>query len=195
MDPVAQQWNLHTYNLVSFATSTTKVTQGWYANSGGTYARMIYESNDAAAVRYWLEGMKVSPKYVYVGQSYDRSGPFIGSLDFAYAGRRVYGKFVGTDIFHTKITGHERVTVRSGTYDAIKGTVSFNITGTVTVKDAGEIYTGNVTISQTQTFWAVPGIGMVKDQSSTYTRMSSAQTGKQIVRISQLSELAAVPAS
>src|SRR5438105_2201694 len=100
-----------------------------------------------------------------LGQSYTSGGTYTGTFTGTIHSQAVTGTFSGTDSVSSALFRHQTVHERAGTFDAIKGDYVLNASGKMTLKSGSQSITVNFTLVESNTFWAAPGVGVVREIS------------------------------
>lgn len=181
----------HASNVVSVSAvdGSSKASSAWYQDSTGTYSMAQIQGNDALTISAKLHETRVAPKYLYAGKKYEDAGTFDGSFTAEVYGEVVTGTFKGASTASAKLFGREQITVRGKSYNTVKGVYSIALNGTLKVSLYGESYSVKMKATTTQTFWAVPGIGVAKTQESMVLNVTPPGEAPETMRISGGSDL------
>ncbi|MCX5671822.1 MAG: hypothetical protein NTU94_10935 [Planctomycetota bacterium] len=121
----------------------------------------------------------VVPALVGPGKKYTALGPFSGELTFDNDGSLVTGTYTGTTTVTTRVIGHEKVSLASiagrtvaGDWLTVKGETSVALAGTIAFEMDGKAYKGTLSITTKQTWWVVPGLGIMQDVATASARVS-----------------------
>jgi hypothetical protein len=107
------------------------------------------------------------PELVSVGQTQMATRAFEGSFSLEDDGATYQGDCAGAAALTLKLLGYEAVTVPAGTFLAIQTQVTISIRNAdVAVDDHGATYTGRGSITDTSTWWLVPGVGPAQSATS-----------------------------
>jgi hypothetical protein len=178
------------YQVLSSGSSGSKAVTGTaQVFSGGTTEVVTTPTGDGTLVETWettsqgraLQTSKVwwtggnemelifntpllvTPETVEVGRTYSGSARFKGRWTIAQGNLEFFGNCTGTAQIQTKVQEHKQQTVQTGIYLAVKGETVMTASGYVEFRDHnGSFRHGPFTLKVTQTWWGVPGVGIVK---------------------------------
>lgn len=138
-----------------------------------------------------FSNVQLAPTSLATGRTVTDTGTVKGSihLDTSDTGQ-LDGSFSGSANTSVTIYGTKSVTVRGHTYaNAVEGAFSINVDGTLKVSKYGISQSGPVTLTQQETFYAVPGVGIVTDRRQVVVSGSISQSGTYKVPLSARDDL------
>ena len=160
-----------------------------YNDFFGTWAYSLVSTGELGDIDIVYDGLLISPPYLeYKVEQFD-SSPFSGLFGIVAGNDYFLGDYFGNETIKTEFLGHEQVEVPAGIGLAAKFTVEQYQTGMATFIDGFEIVTMNMEIKATSTYWAIPGIGIVKQISSSTNKVDVIGYGKETVKLSATLEL------
>jgi|GEM_PF-6646491 len=164
----------HNCDVVTIDTPETSQKYAWYSDSSGTYCTLIATDLGMGKLELKLHDTRVAPRSLSVGRTYSDKGTFDGTFTISGYGQSIVGKVGGSVAATSRLAGTETVKVAAGRFSAVKGQYELTMSGKMTIRYQGRNYTANFSATASETFWAVPGTGMVKsqDQMSVYVSMS-----------------------
>jgi len=168
----------HASNLVTISTAAAAditLTTAWYSDATGTNvnAVAINSMTNLGKINLTLHDTRIAPKSLTVGKSYSDIGTFDGKLTVSNNGINATGTISGNTTATTKLIGTEQVTVPAGTFNAIKGTYTIQMTGTLRVRYQGKTASAKFSATVNQTFFAVQGTGIVKGTTSASIKITA----------------------
>jgi hypothetical protein len=160
--------NGHDCFKVTTSALDTDVSMAWYTDSNGTYLAEYINNSGLFDMDLEMSSTLVAPQYLELGKTYKGSGT-INSGEFTVYDTP-YGDLVGTvngTIKTTcKLVKHEQVLVGSDTYLAARIDFGMTMQGQIAITSPPVTATYKATL--TQTYWAVPDIGIVKANTTKY---------------------------
>lgn len=171
-----QTYDAHAATVAKLAASSpaTSITGAWF-NSSSTGTLLLFRNliGEDFTLTEKLHDTRIGPASMTTGTKYTDTGTADGSLTFPVQGQTVNGTFTGTSSVSAKIVGRESVTVRGKTYStAVKGTFTIVLSGNIKAKYLGVSITVPTKFTETQTFWAKPGLGAVRMQDTFVINLS-----------------------
>ena len=151
-----------TNSLVNASVSTT-----WQTDEHGTSLLSWGFALDWRNITCEFGPVVIAPPYMRLAQTTKHSAAATGTWDATltdpYGDWQSYsGDITGTVTVSSRLVGHEQVAVPRGTFLAAKVQLSLAISGRLQMDVEGRTYTGRYSVNQTQTIWAVPGVGAIK---------------------------------
>ena len=160
-----------------------------YNDFFGTWAYSLVSTGELGDIDIVYDGLLISPPYLEYKVEHFDSSPFSGLFGIVAGNDYFLGDYFGNETIKTEFLGHEQVEVPAGIGLAAKFTVEQYQTGMATFIDGFEIVTMNMEIKATSTYWAIPGIGIVKQISSSTNKVDVIGYGKETVKLSATLEL------
>jgi len=151
----------------NMAADQGSITESWRCLSGQSSLdswNIAWAGENTATINFETL-LAAGPADMQVGQTYESQAYFDGTWAATHMGQDVAGSLAGTATLETALTGHEQITVPCGTYLAVRGQSVLSISGTVEFESDGCFYYGTLRITQRQTWWAAPGVGIVRGTS------------------------------
>lgn len=150
------------------------VRTGWYSDADGVHMDSWQANWDTNRVTVsFVNPPLVSPAGIMPGQKVSSSSLFIGDWTMPYNGMAVSGISSGTGKIETRRIGHEQITVPAGTFMAVKFQTSMKVSGHSEFEYKDSFYGGTFRAVETQTWWSVPGVGIIKGDVSTSVRIAA----------------------
>jgi hypothetical protein len=150
-------------DLVTLAIGKLKLSAGWYTTSKGVFIDFSTESTSLGNISVTLNNTGVGPAEMVVGKTYTGKGTFSGSFSGVFKGAAYTATISGTDSVSGELIGTKSVHVPFGNFtNAIEGNYTASIIGKISVKVDGHTLPGSFSATHEQTFYAVPGVGVVK---------------------------------
>jgi hypothetical protein len=187
-----QTYDGHASTIVKLSDTdpATTITGAWFGDSTGSYLLLRSVVTDEFNITEKLHDTRVGPKSMTVGTKYSDTGTADGSASFRVQGQTLNGTFSGTSSVTAKISGRQSVTVRGKVYsDAVKGTITTVLNGKLRVTIRGHSESAPITMTETQTFWAKPGVGAVRLQDKYVFSLTPPGEGTKTATITANSDL------
>jgi hypothetical protein len=162
-----QLYDNHLSNVVKQAAASADITLkgAWFEDSTGTYSTARSLSAQGLTITTKLHNTRLAPQTMDVGTKYTDDGTMDGSVRIEVLDSPITGSFSGTTAASARLAGRQSITVRGTTYaNAVKGFFSVVLSGTIKLTYKNQHTSGPARLAATTTFWAVPGIGVVKLQ-------------------------------
>ncbi|MCY2950852.1 MAG: hypothetical protein NTU53_02615 [Planctomycetota bacterium] len=156
----------HASNLVTVSAADTTLSTAWFSDATGTNVNAIATNTDLGKINLTLHDTRIAPKSLTIGKSYSDNGTFDGKFTVSTNGINATGTLSGNTTATTKLIGTEQITVPAGTFNAIKGTYTIKMTGTLRIRYQGKTISVKFSATVNQTFFAVQGTGIVKGTTS-----------------------------
>ena len=173
------------YRTVVTPLGNGTITEAWYQRQDSYLSSWSAEWDPSNSLNLTFDTPLSIPQTVQPGQLYASTSHFQGTLNFNYNGTDVnpqtnqtanidrnLPQVSGTAAMQTRLLGHEQVTVPQGTFIAVKGQTTITATGYTEFLYKGNFHYGRVTVTQRQTWWSVPGCGIVQTQTDLTVRMT-----------------------
>lgn len=135
-------------------------------------------TDDFGNIELDIDDLQVSPFMLQRGQTYTYQTSFTGQwtteIDDMPVNIDVTG---GTAMTTVKLLGYQMISTLDGPMAAAQISVVTTFTSPVEFSFEGQDYTGNVKITDSQTFWTVPTIGIIRNTAKTTIAASAAGMG------------------
>ena len=181
--------NGHECSTITVSSEGVNLSTSWYDDSDGTHLAVWSNNSDAGQLEISLNSPLVAPKFLRLRQQYNNSGTFDGQWDIDTIYGSITGDITGTAKTSCKLVGHEQVTVNAGTFVAAKVVVGLTMTGTMGINFEGEYFSGKFSASETQTWWGVPEVGVVKVITKVTVKVRIAGAGSASLTVAETDEL------
>jgi hypothetical protein len=148
-------------DVVKATSSAMTTNSAWFTNSKGTYMAMLNRAASNLSMNVTLSNTRFCTKAMTVNTPYQNTGAFSGTVSVKYQGKTYSGTIKGNATARSRLLGYQSVTVAAGKFAAMKGTYSLDLAGTVSMKISGKTYGGTFYDTESITFFAAPGVGVV----------------------------------
>jgi hypothetical protein len=182
----------HDCNVVETSGCGADLSTGWYTEGNQTH--LVAWSTEGFDLN--MDVTLIPQQYMQLGQKYSGTGSFSGTLSIDQDCTTASGDIDGSVSTTTKLLGHEEVTVDAGTFLAAKVEMTMHMRGSMdlyledTCEDESMDTTGSFTASIKQTWWGVPGIGIVKAITKPVTiKISAKGAGSATMSANEVDEL------
>jgi hypothetical protein len=140
---------------------------GFYKDADGVHAATLVSVGDFGSLSVNLHGTVIAPPALTVGGAASSDGgTFDGKLTFDGDSLSATGTITGKATVKSQLLRTQRITVPAGTFGTVKGTTLITLSGTLKVRAAGRTFNFDYDATIAQTFWAAPGTGLVKFNST-----------------------------
>ena len=175
------------YTISESDDSSTEMSR--YNDFFGTWAYSLVATGELGDIDIVYDGLLISPPYLEYRVEHFDSSPFSGLFGIVAGNEYFLGDYFGNETITTEFLGHEQVEVPAGIGLAAKFTSEEYHIGTATFIDGFEIVTMNMEIKGKTTYWAIPGIGVVKQISSGTIKVNVIGYGKETAKLATTLEL------
>jgi hypothetical protein len=184
----------HDCNIILTSGDGIDISTGWYTDGNETH--MATWGNEEFDLK--MDVTMVAQKYLQLGREYNGTGTFGGEFDIDdIECITVSGSVSGSVSTTVKLLGHEEVTVPAGTFLAAKVEMTMLLKGAMDILFEEDCYyyesfdtTGSFNASMKQTWWGVPGVGIVKAITKPATiKISAKGAGSASMSATEVDEL------
>ncbi|KKL17463.1 hypothetical protein LCGC14_2485320 [marine sediment metagenome] len=151
-------------SAVSGSNAMVHLYTSWFTDGAGVHMKSWRQELEAGQhIEIGLtDSPLVAPDNMTDGAAHSAGSAFAGTWTIDDGAEYISGDCSGEATITGEVLALEAVTVPLGVFTAVKGELLFSATGTVDFSYEGQHFTGTLTIGEQQTFWAVPGVGVVK---------------------------------
>lgn len=186
VQPALQNINGYDSYIIDSCAFGTCLSMGWYTDSGVTHLAAWISDE----LTLWMDIGVVEQEFLRLGELYEASGSFGGTLTIDSGSGTINGTFTNGEISTTyKLVGHEQVTVPAGTFMAAKVVETIAMAGNMQIDYSGYTFTGSFTAKGKETWWGVPEVGIVKTVTNLSEKISISGAGSASVTTATIDEL------
>ena len=165
----------------------------WRTDARGTHATELALNNELFSVSATLDSPLVAPAQLRLGQVNSSSAPFTASARGEVEDGTIECDVRGRATVTSKLVRLEFVTVPAGSFLAARVEVSVSLQGRAECDFSGEedeeTFTGSFADMESQTFWAAPGVGALKANTTASLSLRVNRLGSALSRVSTNQEL------
>jgi 5-hydroxyisourate hydrolase-like protein (transthyretin family) len=169
------QWvDGHKCNIIKTTADGQTAKMAWFTDQSGSHIVNMVSNTTLGKMTIDMKAIVVAPKSLRIGTLYSNSGPASGTINGDFEGRSLSANFSGRSFVSAKLIRWENVTVPYGTFKAMKLKVETSVQDArinVSLEGVGSA-SANFSVKQIETAWAVPFLGMIKDNANQVIKIS-----------------------